>query len=38
MPNLNEHLEHLETVQRILEGLLELDQGQGRPATDALKE
>ncbi|WP_299486185.1 hypothetical protein [Acaryochloris sp. IP29b_bin.137] len=36
MLNPIEYLEYLKTVQGILEGLKEFDQGQGQPATEAL--
>ncbi|UJB71578.1 hypothetical protein HRE53_11790 [Acaryochloris sp. 'Moss Beach'] len=36
MLNSIEYLEYLKTVQGILEGLKEFDQGQGQPATEAL--
>lgn len=36
MLNPIEYLEYLKTVQGILEGLEEFDQGQGQPATEAL--
>jgi len=38
MQNPIEYSEYLETVQGILEGLAEFDQGQGRSATEALTE